>query len=119
MWLLFAASLTSTLGQFILKKGMAQFPQFLGDGINPVQIIKVLFNPVIFVGLAIFGVSSIVWLKILSQSNLSYSYPITVALNFLLISLVSLLILRESINGYQLLGMIGIVASITLFSLNS
>lgn len=119
MWLLFAASLTSTLGQFILKKGMAQFPKFLVGGVNLGQIFTVLFSPIIFVGLAIFGVSSIVWLKVLSQSNLSYSYPITVALNFLLISLVSLLILRESINGYQVLGMIGIVAGITLFSLNS
>ena len=98
---------------------MAQFPLFLAKGVNFLQIFTVIFNPLIFVGLAVFGVSSIVWLKVLSQSNLSYSYPITVALNFLLISAVSLLVLRESINGYQFLGMIGIVAGIALFSLNS
>src|SRR3989344_3943707 len=58
---------------------------------------KVVFSPLIIIGLGLYGVSFVLWLRVLSFNDLSRVYPIFVTLVFLLTTVGSARFLGESI----------------------
>ncbi len=117
MKLILLSAIITTLGQFFLKLGMNQNANFLNHGLKIKELIKVFAQPFIIIGMSLFFIASITWLKVLSSINLSFAYPIVVALNFILITSISILFLSEPISFNKLVGTIGIFVSIALMSL--
>lgn len=73
--ILFSVSLAVT-GQFFLKKGMMDVGEIQLSITVPVFLIKKIFsNFKLFLGFTLFGVSSFVWLVVLSKVPLSLAYP--------------------------------------------
>jgi drug/metabolite transporter (DMT)-like permease len=62
-------------------------------------------------GLLLYGVGALSWIMVLSRMNLSYAYPF-LALNFVLVALVSRLVLGESIPLMRWVGIALICAGI-------
>jgi drug/metabolite transporter (DMT)-like permease len=59
-------------GQVFWKYGM------VGQEFNTAEkIIKVLFSPLILVGIFVYVVATVLWLYILSKADISYVYPLT------------------------------------------
>jgi|SRR3989338_7973748 len=69
---------------------------------------KVVLNPFIIGGLALYGFSFVMWLRVLSISDLSKSYPIFVTFVFILTTIGSVIFLKESVSLMRILG-IGIL----------
>jgi drug/metabolite transporter (DMT)-like permease len=89
----------SVCGQLVLKLGVTD--------VGTVNLLtaaslgkffrQALFSPFVLAGFAMYGLSAVSWLIVLSRLNLSYAYPF-LALNFVLIALVSRFVLGEDIS---------------------
>jgi drug/metabolite transporter (DMT)-like permease len=76
--------------------------------------LKALFSsPVVWVGLALFGLSAVVWLFALSRASLSFAYPFA-ALGYVIIVAFSMLVLHENVPPLRWAGVALIVAGIVL-----
>ena len=103
----------AAVAQLTLKHGMNQVT---ADGARPLtgdSITDVVTNLSVVGGLAIFGLSAIVWLVVLSRASLSFAYPFA-ALTYVLILLADRFILHETIPALRWAGVVCIVAGIVL-----
>jgi multidrug transporter EmrE-like cation transporter len=116
IFLILSASIVSSSAGFILKLAMRNM-----DGsrfLSIKGIVSILFSPLVIAGLSIYFVGAIVWMKVLSKYELSVAYPTLVGTSFVIITAISILGLREDVNFYKLLGILGILAGITLIVKN-
>lgn len=96
--------LLGAVGQVILKVGANRlgeislsFSTFFKDLIH---IIKV---PQIILGVIFFSISFLLWIKVLTKNELSYSYPI-VSLNYIIIMVMSFFLFHEAITLKKMIG---------------
>lgn len=88
----------AVFGQFFLKKGMLDIGQIPFNVSTPFFLIGRIFsNFKLFLGFALFGLSSIVWLVVLSRVQLSFAYPM-VSIGYILTLLISWKYLGETIS---------------------
>lgn len=67
------------------------------------SIINLIFNPYILCGVLLYGVATLIWLYILSNSDLSLVYPLQ-SLCYVLALFVSIFILNESVPTNRWIG---------------
>jgi drug/metabolite transporter (DMT)-like permease len=110
--------LTSTAGQLLLKKGMndmgsitLSLNQFLST------TWKMITNPYVFIGLAIYFAGTVFWLAALSRLDLSYAYPFA-SLSYVIMLVASWLMFDEKITLSRILGTIVIGAGVLLIYRN-
>jgi drug/metabolite transporter (DMT)-like permease len=75
----------------------------------------ILQSPLVLVGLVLYGIGSLAWIAVLARMDLSYAYPF-LALNFILITLVSRLALGETIPTTRWIGIVVICLGIVLIA---
>ncbi len=99
----------SVSGQYFLKSGVSK----IDIPFTVLNIPKILFSPMVFLGFFLYGISSIIWIFILKQLPLSIAYP-TLSLGYVIILFVSWKFFGESIGLFNILGVILIVAGVSL-----
>jgi multidrug transporter EmrE-like cation transporter len=104
----------ASLGQILFKKGVILTGEVTFRGSIFEELMRLIFNPVVFSGLVFYVVSTILWLAALSKTTLSFAYPFT-ALTFILVMLSSRIVFLESIPTLRYVGIALIVLGI-LFS---
>jgi drug/metabolite transporter (DMT)-like permease len=102
--------------QIVLKHGMNQFQHrthhaFRLDGASLRAVARVA---AVWAGLALFGLSAVVWLAVLSRAALSYAYPFA-ALTYAVIVIYDA-VRGEGVSGLRWAGVAAIVAGIVLVS---
>lgn len=112
--LLLIAVLFSVTGELLLKHGMNQLgilelePALLLPG-----LVRVFTNPFVLVGFACIFTGSIFWLSLISRVPLSYAYPM-LSTSYILVVAASWLFLGESITWVRALGVLVIIAGVSL-----
>jgi len=110
--------LGSALGQILLKKGMNSIGQItLRLNQLPSILWKMVTNPNVFFGLAIYLVGTIFWLAALSRVDLSYAYPFA-SLSYVIMLLASWRLFDEKISLSRLVGTIVIGIGVLLIYRN-
>jgi multidrug transporter EmrE-like cation transporter len=94
-------------GQLCLKYGVT----LLGEGATPIAVIKGIFTPYIFGGFVCYGLSSLIYLNVLSKLDLSYAYPF-VALSFVVVTFASWYLLDETLPLLRIVGLALILAGV-------
>ncbi|MFW5867381.1 MAG: EamA family transporter [Armatimonadota bacterium] len=94
-------------GQICLKYGVT----LLGEGASPLVIIKGIFTPYVFGGFVCYGLSSLIYLNVLSRLDLSYAYPF-VALSFVVVTVLSWHLLDETLPLLRIVGLVLIMAGV-------
>jgi multidrug transporter EmrE-like cation transporter len=89
-------------GQFLFRLGMIQYGQVTALGIWK-QLLPVVLTPPIFLGFICFGVSSVLWLAVISRWPLSYAYPL-VAAGYVIAMIYGTVFLHEIITLPKLMG---------------
>ncbi len=112
LWLIGVSIISSVCGQTAIKLGVRQVAAS-GMALDLAGIFTLILRaPLIVLGLSLYALGALAWIVVLSRLDLSYAYPF-LALNFVLIALVSWLLLGESISGLRWAGIgcicIGIV----------
>ena len=68
------------------------------------NLLKVVFNPYLIIGLTLYGFSFLIWLRVLTFNDLSRSYPIFATIVFLLTTFGSVIFLNENVSILRLIG---------------
>ena len=101
-------------GQLFLKLGMGEVSKM--GKLPPAEFIfKALTTPFVLLGVAIYGVSLIIWLFVISKVDLSFAYSL-VALTFVFLLLFSKVFLHENISLFRALGSSLIILGIIFVS---
>jgi multidrug transporter EmrE-like cation transporter len=103
--ILILASVTlSVAGQLVLKSGVDRLGSLsLSRGGAIVAAARLVTNPLIWLGFAIYGVGTFFWLAALSRVELGYAYPF-LSLSYVLVMLASWLFFREELSVSRCLG---------------
>ena len=109
--------LFTVYGQLILKWRIAKYgsiPEVFHDKIF--FFITLLIDPYILSGFLGAFISGLFWMAAMTKFELSYAYPIIVGGLALLTSLFAIIILKESINLFKVLGLVLIIAGIFILN---
>lgn len=99
IFFIYGAMALSVGGQLCLKKGVS----LVTLKPDALEIFRVLFTPYIFLGFALYGISSILWLFALSKFPLSMAYP-AAAFSYVFIIILSAMLFKEPITQYKVIG---------------
>ena len=99
-------------GQTLLKEGLERISLNLSE-ISSIS--NIFYEPLILIGLVLMGLSSIVWLSILSKAEISYAYPF-VSLGYVVVALISLFYFNEYVSPIRWVGIFTICFGVFLMS---
>lgn len=115
--LLFTGIFLGAIAQLALKKGANRELEITLNKKLFKELINIYWNKYIIFGAACYGISTILWVIVLSKLDLSYAYPL-ISTNFVIIAILSKLIFKEKINKLRWLGVITITLGVILTSLS-
>jgi uncharacterized membrane protein len=98
--------LFASLCQVFWKIGMNSIGAI--DKFSIPGIISMFLNPVVLLGLFMYGLSTVFWLIALSRKDLSFVYPF-ISLTFIIVLFLSYFILKEQIGTARIIGTIIII----------
>ena len=113
--LLLLSVASASTGQVLFKKGVLITGEVTLKNSVIGELLKLLFQPVVFSGLILYVISTVLWLIALSKTTLNFAYPFT-ALTFALVMLSSRFIFMESIPLLRYFGIGLIVLGVLLSS---
>ncbi len=103
-------------GQLLLKHGMNQIGPLAFTFSNlVVKLLSVFLNPFVMIGFLLFASSSLLWLVAISESELSYAYPLLGA-GYALVALFSWVFFNESMTPLRIIGIITISLGVVMMS---
>ena len=115
--LILISVMLSAGGQLSMKSGVNSLEKLgVSDIIAPATMFKVISNPMIVLGVFLYGVASIFWLAILSRAELSYAYPM-IAISYVVTSVIAWLLFKENLTLIRLLGISMIIGGVYVISL--
>ena len=101
--------------QILIKKGAGM----LGASPTMVDIaLAMVLNPLLLTGFSMYGVSMVLLVLALRHGELSLLYPVF-ALTYVWVTILSVTMLHESMNGFKLAGIATIVAGIAVLGKGS
>jgi uncharacterized membrane protein len=101
--LVFMCTLIGAAAQILLKLGANQLVNS-----NP---LRMLLNPWVFSGYALYGISTCLLILALRKGHLSLLYPV-ISLTYVWVALLSLLIFREAMNAPKVIGLAIVVTGV-------
>jgi drug/metabolite transporter (DMT)-like permease len=105
----------AAVAQLTLKYGMNQVARVGEAGSATDTLIGAARQPAVWGGLALFGLSSLFWMLVLSRTSLSFAYPFA-ALTYVLILVFDWAVLNEPIVWLRWGGVALIIAGLVLVS---
>ena len=118
MVLILVAVLLGVVGQLLLKMGITQVGTlaFGSDLAGLIQLgLRVFCNLKVLGGFAVYGLSSLFWIVVLSKVDLSLAYPM-LALNYVLVPLTAWLFLGEQVPTLRWLGAGVVIIGVVIIS---
>ncbi len=108
---LFSIFLGAT-GQFLFRVGMLHFGKVSLSGVWR-QLFGIIFTPAIFIGFICFGISSILWLVIISRWQLNFAYPL-VALGYIIVIMYGKVFLHEVLTLPKVIGILLVLLGVSV-----
>lgn len=106
----------SAAGQLLLKVGMNKIGHFEFTAANVLPIsIRVLTNIPVMGGISIYLISLVMWLMILSRTEVSFAYPL-VSLGYIVNAIAAYYFLNENLSVTRLIGILVIIMGVALVS---
>lgn len=115
LWSIFASVVLSSLAQIALKAGLKRpgISQAIDEAGALSAAHLVASSPMVWVGLVIYGLSTIVWMHVLARTDVSLAYPF-VGLGFVLTMLLGWLVHGETLTPARILGTLLIVTGVVV-----
>lgn len=112
IWLILISVVLGALGQVILKLGSNKLGTIsFSLPVLVSSLVRLIKTPEIIIGLILFGTSFLLWIKVLSRSELSYAYPM-VSIGYILVVVLSYFLLDEAFSWNKVMGIAIIVAGV-------
>lgn len=111
--LLAVFTLSNTAGGLLMKVGSKKVPFGQGESIVK-TLISMATNWQLVIGVGFYGFSFVLATLVYTKIPLNIAYPIMMASSFLLISIASVVLFKESFVSVQILGSLLVVAGIVM-----
>jgi len=108
--LVVCCTIIGAAAQVLIKKGAGAL------GPNPTMVttaLAMVFNPSLFAGYAMYGVSTVLLVLALRHGQLSLLYPVF-AMTYVWVTILSVVVFHESMNAFKLAGITTIVGGIAV-----
>jgi multidrug transporter EmrE-like cation transporter len=107
----------SAIAQVLFKFGMSSEPvkQALADGAPLNAALAVFLNAGVLGGLSLYGVGTVLWLGVLSRTEVSQAYPF-VGLGFVLTALIGYFLFGDALSPLRMGGIALVIVGIFLIS---
>lgn len=103
------------MGQVLVKYGAVNLDlNFTIERLIP-SILGILKNMPVMIGIISYGLSFLIWIKVLSKVELSYAYPM-VSLGYVVTMIFSYFVFKENISFIRILGIVFIIFGVVLVS---
>lgn len=115
-WLAFAASSVFVVsGHLMVKAGLnALVPSPAGTALA-VRILHEVFQPEVLLGLCIYMLGTVCWMRAVSQKEISFLYPLS-SVNYVLVAAASIMIFHEVVSLRRAGGILIIVLGMVLMN---
>ena len=113
-WLLVLASAFLAVGANLLLRSGVERAGGLAAGIT--GLVNLARQPYFDLGLILYALATLVWIRVLSVEPLSIAYPVLVSITFLLVTMGAVLLFRESLAWHKIIGLVVILAGIFIIS---
>ncbi|MBI5798181.1 hypothetical protein HZA98_04740 [Candidatus Woesearchaeota archaeon] len=107
--LLLPGIILGVVAQLLLKYGVSKYGKR--------GIFRMIFNWPIFFGFALYGVSMLIWLVVISELDLSYAYPM-VSSGYFFVAFSSQFIFKEKVSLQRWLSIFVIVLGVALVGIS-
>jgi multidrug transporter EmrE-like cation transporter len=114
IFLVLLTSASASLGNALLKAGASGAGKGEGQLPGIRHLPRTLRQPAILSGMAVYGISQLLWITVLRLLDLSLAYPLQIGLNFTVIMFVAWFYFKEPISRGKLLGIGMIFAGIVV-----
>jgi len=102
------------VGQLTLKAGMNSLVQSYGKlQLSLDTLLHMATNPLLVVGIAIFGISTLLWLFALAKADLSFAYPF-LSLTYLAVLIGGAFLFGDKVTPPRVLGFAIIIACVLI-----
>lgn len=110
----------ATAGQLTLKAAMESIGRIGTAQVSDAgqTIARAVKEPLLWVGLALFGISALFWLVVLSRVDLSLAYPF-VGLSYVIVVALARFFFHEHVPGLRWIGVTVIAIGIALIGISS
>ena len=107
--------LSGAFAQTMMKLGTRRLGQ--ADSIPLLQYLsQLIFSPLILLATASYGLGVIIYMFILSRTDLSFLYPVMTALGLIFATIISAVLFQEQISAIRLAGIIVVIMGVFLIS---
>ena len=102
-------------GEILLKQGLIKLGtlDFAGNAVS--AFASIFTSTYIWLGLVLFGISSLLWLIALSKTELSYAYPL-MGVGYAVVAFCSWLLFNEALTVLRILGIFVIMAGVVMMA---
>ena len=105
--LLITSVFFNVTANILLKTGVKSFGGISGQKAKIFEeLTRAAINPFIIFGLGLYGLSFVIWLRVLTFNDLYRAYPIFATIVFMLTTIGSVVFLKETVSLLRLLGII-------------
>jgi drug/metabolite transporter (DMT)-like permease len=111
LFLIILTVIINTTGQFMVKTGVNRVGAVSLTNIH--TILRALSSVLVIGGFIVYFVSALVWISILSKSELSWAFPM-LSLSYVLTALLSPVLLNEAFSIQRLFGTLVICLGVFL-----
>jgi multidrug transporter EmrE-like cation transporter len=101
--LVFCCTILGAAAQVLIKIG--------ASNLNHTSPVAMLTNPPLFLGYALYGISTVLLVLALRGGELSLLYPV-ISLTYVWVTVLSVTFFRESMNGFKLAGIAVIILGV-------
>ncbi|HJR46480.1 MAG TPA: transporter [Actinomycetota bacterium] len=110
----------ATAGQLTLKAAMESIGRIGTAQVTDAgqTVLRAIKEPLLWIGLLLFGVSAIFWLVVLSRVDLSLAYPF-VGISYIIVVALARFFFDEHVPGLRWVGVTVIAIGITLIGISS
>jgi multidrug transporter EmrE-like cation transporter len=108
--------LLGSAGQLLLKHGMAGVGRFTADPSQALGLfVRAFTNLSVVGGFLLYGLSSLIWIVILSRVPLSFAYPM-ISIGYVIVVVLSKVLFKEDVSAVRVAGTLVICAGVVLVS---
>jgi drug/metabolite transporter (DMT)-like permease len=118
--LLIVSVVLATAGQLTLKAAMSSIGRIGTAQVNDATqtVFKAVKEPLLWIGLALFGLSAVFWLVVLSRVDLSIAYPL-VGVSYIVVVSLARFLYHEHVPTLRWMGVSLIALGIALVGVSS
>ena len=117
IFLIFLTDICDTISQLLLKSSINALDLHIDTVRKVVRLVtRLIKTPRVLIGFIFSVVSLLIWIFVLTKSDLNFAFSID-SMRYILIALASVLILKEKINTARWLGIFAVVCGIVMVAI--